>query len=222
MAERAARCALPSVIGDGHPPSCGRRRRCLFLQLPHDSSSCSTPPTNPTRAEARGQRPPPPDARLSPTPLPSRAPRGLDFAIPPCCSVLRAPPRPPPVPLAHETVLHWPRRNRAGIKSTGGSRNTPLQRWERRRVECTQESGPPRHHRERGERSCAAVRAAVSAFLFLRIPWLAWYLVRKAQTLVSPRPPQPPASCPLQFVRAALPAEGARDPGGAARGAREE
>lgn len=109
-----------------------------------------------------------------------------------------------------------------GIKSTGGSRNTPLQRWERRRVECTQESGPPRHHRERGERSCAAVRAAVSAFLFLRIPWLAWYLVRKAQTLVSPRPPQPPASCPLQFVRAALPAEGARDPGGAARGAREE
>jgi hypothetical protein len=109
VAERAARCALPSVIGDGHPPSCGRRRRCLFLQLPHDSSSCSTPPTNPTRAEARGQRPPPPDARLSPTPLPSRARQGLDFAIPPCCSVLR-----PALPLAHETVLHWPRRNRAG------------------------------------------------------------------------------------------------------------
>jgi hypothetical protein len=202
------------------PPAAAGGGGAFFLQLPHDSSSCSTPRTNPTRAEARGHHGTTarrPSLSVSPTPLPSRAPRELDFAIPPYCSVLRlALPQSPSLTKRFCTGRDETER---GIKSTGGSRNTPLQRWERTRVECTQESGPPRHTPQReGERSSRACRCICISF---SSDSLARMVSGQKGTDFS-EPPQPPASCPLQFVRAALPAEGARDPGGAARGAREE
>lgn len=75
----------------------------------------------------------------------------------------------------------------------------------------------PQREGQRGERSraCRCICISFSSDSLAR-------MVSGQKGTDFSEPPQPPASYPLQFVRAALPAEGARDPGGAARGAREE